>query len=290
MQRIMRKKVNAASTLLEVLEEGFPDSSRTTLRQMLQIGRVRVNGAVEKNARRALERGDAVEVTARPEVRLPPELTLLHEDDDVIVVIKAIGLLSVPTERNKESDTAQNYLNEYVRQKENGRIHVVHRLDRDTSGVMMFAKNFKAKEALKERFAEHDIDRIYVAVVEGKMNPPRGTIQSNLVERKDLKMVTVKHPHKNAKFAVTHYNTVESNRKYSMLEVTLETGRKNQIRTHLAEAGHPIIGDRLYGSEVNPIGRLALHAKLLGFDHPATGKHLTFEAPIPASFRKLFRS
>ena len=289
MRGIMRKKVNEASTLLDVLEAGFPDSSRTTLRQMLQIGRVRVNGAMEKNARRALEPGDAVEVTARPEVRLPPDLTLLHEDADIIVVIKAIGLLSVPTERNKETDTAQAYLNEYVKQKENGRIHVVHRLDRDTSGVMMFAKNFKAKEALKDKFAEHDIDRIYVAIVEGKMNPPRGTIQSNLVERKDLKMVTVKHPHKNAKFAVTHYETVQANRKYSMLEVTLETGRKNQIRTHLAESGHPIIGDRLYGSEINPIGRLGLHAKLLGFDHPTTGKHLTFTAPVPESFKKLLK-
>ena len=284
----MRKKtVSGPQTLLDVLSSGFPDSSKTTLRKMLQIGRVRVNGAVEKNARRPLDSGDAVEVTDRPEVTLPPELTLLHEDSDVIVVIKSTGLLSVPTERNKEADTAEAYLRDYLWAKEEGRIHVVHRLDRDTSGVMMFAKNFKAKEKLKDKFAEHDIDRVYVAVIEGKMSPARGTIESNLVERKDLKMVTVNHPHKHAKLAVTHYKTIESSRKFSMLEVTLETGRKNQIRAHLSESGHPIVGDKLYGSEINPIGRLALHAKLLGFDHPSTGKRMTFTAPIPPAFKKL---
>lgn len=274
-------------TLLDALASMFPDSSKTTLRQMLQTGRVRVNAEIEKNARRELEESDVVQVGSRPsKVTLPPELTILHEDEDLIVVVKANGLLTVATEREKET-TAQAYLNQYLRQKGEDRIHVVHRLDRETSGVMMFAKNFPAREKLKDLFAAHDIDRVYVAVVEGRLNPPQGTIQSNLLEKKDLRMVSVGH-HADAKLAITHYRTIETKGAYSMLEVTLETGRKNQIRAHLSEAGHPVVGDRLYGSEQNPIGRLGLHAELLGFDHPATGKHMTFTAPIPAAFRKLF--
>jgi RluA family pseudouridine synthase len=276
-----------AATLLDILAEVFPDSSRTTLRQMLQGKRVRVNGEPEIDAKRKLSRGDEVVVLSRAEaVTLPSSLTLLHEDDDVIVVIKANGLLTVATECEEENN-AQAILNEYLRQKGGGRIHVVHRLDRETSGVLVFAKNFKAREALKERFAAHDIDRIYVAIIEGKIDPPHGTIQSNLLERPNLRMESVKR-HPEAKVSITHYRTVETSRAYSMLEVTLETGRKNQIRTHLSEKGHPIVGDQFYGSTINPLGRLGLHAKLLGFEHPTTGKRMTFTAPIPRGFRELF--
>src|SRR5712691_5366306 len=265
----------------------YPDSSRTTLRQMLRSGRVRVNGEPEIDAKRTLSAGDDVRVLSRAEaVTLPSSLTLLHEDDDVIVVIKANGILTVATEREQENN-AQAILNEYLREKGGGRIHVVHRLDRETSGVLVFAKNFKAREALKEKFAEHEIDRVYVAIIEGKINPPRGTIQSNLLERPNLRMESVKR-HPEAKLSVTHYRTVSTSGAYSMLEVTLETGRKNQIRAHLSEAGHPIVGDQFYGSEVNPLGRLGLHAERLGFDHPTTGKRMTFTAPLPQAFRDLF--
>ena len=283
----MQETVSAATALLEFLTRLFPDSSRTTLRQMLQAGRVRVNGEAEIDAKRALVTGDEVAVLSRAEaVTLPATLSLLHEDDDIIVVIKANGLLTIATAREKE-DTAQAYLSEYMRQKSGGRIHVVHRLDRETSGVMVFAKNFKAREMLKEKFAAHDIDRVYVAIIEGRMQPAAGTIQSNLLERPSLRMESVKR-HPEAKLSITHYKTAEVSNAYSMLEVTLETGRKNQIRAHLSEAGHPIAGDRFYGSTINPLGRLGLHAKLLGFDHPTTGKHMKFTAPIPHVFRTLF--
>src|SRR6185503_17395499 len=126
------------------------------------------------------------------------------------------------------------------------RIHVVHRLDRETSGVLVFAKHFEARETLKERFAAHDVDRVYVAMIEGEMKPARGTIRSHLRERRDLRMESV-DAHPDAKLAVTHYRTIQSGNGHSMLEITLETGRKNQIRTHPAEAGHPVVGDRLYG-------------------------------------------
>jgi 23S rRNA-/tRNA-specific pseudouridylate synthase len=130
------------------------------------------------------------------------------------------------------------------------------------------------------------VERVYIAIVEGELSPPGGTIRSYLRERKDLRMESVE-AHPDAKLAVTHYRTIASNGRYSMLEVRLETGRKNQIRTHFAEAGHPVVGDRMYGSTVNPLGRLGLHAKILGFDHPATGKKLVFTVPVPKSFTSL---
>lgn len=280
----MRKTLTEPGPLLDALARIFPDSSKTTLRQMLQSGRVRVNGEVEKNARRALESGDAIDLAQKSvQVALPPELAILHEDAAVIVVLKSHGLLTVATERERET-TAQAYLNVYLKEKGEERIHVVHRLDRETSGVLVFAKTFEAREALKEKFAVHAVDRVYVAVIEGEMNPPSGTIRSYLRERRDLKMESV-DAHPDAKLAVTHYRTIETNGSYSILEIRLETGRKNQIRTHLAEAGHPVVGDRMYGSTVNPLGRLGLHAKLLGFDHPTTGKRMVFTAPLPKGFR-----
>jgi 23S rRNA pseudouridine1911/1915/1917 synthase len=223
------------------------------------------------------------------QVPLPAELSILHEDEDVIVVFKAHGLLTVATERERDT-TAQAYLNEYLRLQGGGRIHVVHRLDRETSGVMVFARSLEAREALKERFAAHDVDRVYVAVIEGTIQPERGTIESHLRERRDLRMESVAVRGalpEGVKHAVTHYRTIASNGTYSMLEITLETGRKNQIRTHLSDKDHPVVGDRMYGSTVNPLGRLGLHAKLLGFDHPRSGKRLVFTVPIPKSFRQL---
>ena len=279
----MKLVVPAAQSLLDALAVLYPDSTKTTLRQMLQSGRVRVNGQVEKNARRELDEGELVEVGQKSvQPALPPGLAILHEDDDVIVVLKSHGLLTVATERERET-TAQAYLNAYLKEKGGERIHVVHRIDRETSGVLVFAKNFAAREALKEKFAAHDVERVYVAVIEGEMDPPRGTIRSHLRERKDLRMESV-DAHPDAKLAVTHYRTIETNGRYSMLEIRLETGRKNQIRTHLAEAGHPVVGDRMYGSTVNPLGRLGLHAKILGFDHPVSTKRLVFTAPGPKSF------
>jgi 23S rRNA pseudouridine1911/1915/1917 synthase len=283
----VRQTVRDAAALLDALAVLFPDSSRTTLRQMLQTGRVRVNSEVEKNAKRELIRGDVIDIGEKSStIALPPGLAIVHEDDDVIVVLKGNGLLTVATERERET-TAQAYLNAYLKAKgERERIHVVHRLDRETSGVLVFAKHLDAREALKNLFAAHDVERVYIAIIEGAIDPPRGTIRSYIRERRDLRMESVE-AHPDAKLAVTHYRTLKTNARYTMLEITLETGRKNQIRTHLSEAGHPVIGDRLYGSTINPIARLGLHAKLLGFAHPSTGKKMVFTAPVPDSFVKL---
>jgi 23S rRNA pseudouridine1911/1915/1917 synthase len=274
--------------LLEALAQLYPDSSRTTLRQLLQNGRVRVNGETEKDAKRILDPDEILEVFAKSDQRvLPPGIAILHEDRDIIVILKSQGLLTVATEREREA-TAQAYLNAYLGSAGEDRVQVVHRLDRETSGVLVFAKNFFARERLKEQFMIHSVERIYIAVIEGAIEPPEGTIESELFEQRDLKMVSVDF-HSDAKHAVTHYRTIGTKGAYSMLEVTLETGRKNQIRAHLSEAGHPVAGDKMYGAKTNPLGRLGLHAKLLGFDHPTSGKHLVFTAALPKSFREVLR-
>ncbi len=284
----MRRIVAARAVLIDELQSLFPDSSKTTLRQMLAGSRVHVNGDLEKNARTELDPGDLIEVAGKATRRDFPEgLSILHEDTDVIVVLKANGLLTIATEREREA-TAQAYLNTYLGSRGEDRVHVVHRLDRETSGVLVFAKNFHARERLKEQFMEHSADRLYVGVIEGAIEPGDGTIRSNLLERRDLKMVSVES-HPDSKYAVTHYRTVAVKGPYAMLEVTLETGRKNQIRAHLSEKGHPVVGDIMYGSTQNPLGRLGLHAKLLGFNHPTSGERLTFTSPVPTSFRSLFR-
>lgn len=282
----MRTRVEDPIPLLDYLQSVFPESSRTTLRNMLQSGRVRVNGAVEKSPRRQLASRDIVDVGPRATQLLPEVLSILHEDDDLIVVNKDVGLLTVATPYEREQ-TAQALLNGYLRSKRIvDRIHVVHRLDRDTSGVLVFARSYPVREALKEQFARHDIERVYVAIIEGAMPQPSGTIRSYLREDRDLTVRSVPGSD-GGKLAVTHYKTVERGSRYSRVEVRLETGRKNQIRAHLSEAGHPVVGDRRYGATSSPLGRLGLHAAVLGFVHPTTNRKLRFEAPLPEVFRKL---
>jgi 23S rRNA pseudouridine1911/1915/1917 synthase len=254
---------------------------------MLQDDRVRVNGAPERDAKRSVGDGERVDVASRPSRPLDPRVRILFEDDDVIVIDKAAGLLTIAT-NDVRYETAEGFLNVYAGAPA-GRmtIHHVHRLDRDTSGVLVFAKNTYVRERLQERFAVHDIDRVYVAIVYGKLREPAGTFRSLLAEDRDLRVRSVSDPAE-GKEAITHYRTTASGRRYSILDVTLETGRRNQIRVQLAEAGHPVLGDTMYGRGFDPeFPRLALHARQLGFIHPRSGKRMTFVADVPRLFREL---
>lgn len=273
-------------TLLEVLEQRFPDSSKTTIRRMLQSDRVRVNGAPERDAKRPIAAGDRVEIAAKSE-RLDPRIRILFEDVDLIVVDKAEGLLTVPSAEVRH-ETAETFLDAYLGGRlGETRVHHVHRLDRDTSGVLVFAKNTYVRDRLQELFAAHDIGRGYVAVVHGRLREPAGTFRSFVAEDGDLRVRSVADPAQ-GKEAITHYRTIASGPRYSMLEVMLETGRRNQIRVHLAEAGHPVVGDTMYGKGFDDeLGRLGLHAKHLGFVHPRSGKKMAFTADVPRSFRAL---
>jgi len=254
-------------TLLDLLQRRFPDSSKTTLRQMLQSDRVRVNGAVERDAKRVIGDDDRVDIASRSAV-LDPRVRILFEDDDLIVINKASGLNSVAPGENAEA-----ILNAYRP------VHVVHRLDRDTSGVLVFAKNAFIRDRLQELFAAHDIERIYIAIVHGALKPPAGTFRSFLAEDRELRVQSASE----GKEAITHYRTTAKGKRYSILELTLETGRRNQIRVHLSEAGHPVLGDTMYGRR-DDFPRLALHAKTLGFVHPRSGKKVKFEAAVPREF------
>jgi RluA family pseudouridine synthase len=269
------------STLLDVLQARLPDSSKTTLRGLLKSDRVRVNGSPERDAKRVIASDDRVEIAGRSE-RIDPRVRILFEDADLIVIEKAEGLLTVPSEVVLH-ETAETFLSKYA----GAEVHHVHRLDRDTSGVVVFAKNTWIRDRLQELFAAHAIERVYVAVVHGKLREATGTFRSFLAEDRNQRVRSVADPAE-GKEAITHYRTVASGRRYSMLELTLETGRRNQIRVHLSEAGHPVVGDTMYGKgREDEFGRLALHAKHLGFVHPRTGEPVAFTTELPRAFREL---
>jgi RluA family pseudouridine synthase len=218
----------------------------------------------------------------------PKGLSILFEDNDIMVVDKVNGLLTVGTERDK-NNTAHFLLNEYVKKgnhKSRNRVFIVHRLDRDTSGLLVFAKNEKAKNYLQENW--QSFAKKYVAVVHGKLNEKEGEITSYLAENKQFMVYSVKDESK-GKFAKTGYKVLKENQNYSLVEVTLFTGRKNQIRVHFADKGHSIVGDKVYGKIDKTIKRLGLHSQYLKLQHPTTHKELTFETDIPRYFQDLVK-
>jgi len=216
----------------------------------------------------------------------PRGLSILYEDHDILVVNKMSGLLTVSTEKVREN-TAYYLLNTYVRkgnQKSRNRVFIVHRLDRDSSGAIVFAKNENAKRYLQKEW--HGFKKKYYAVVHGTLPEKEGVITSYLAENNSYKMYSVQDP-KQGKLAKTAYKVLKENKKFSLLEINLLTGRKNQIRVHLSDAGCPVAGDGVYGEKKKGIKRLALHATSLTILHPHTKEKMTFEAKVPAYFKTL---
>jgi 23S rRNA pseudouridine1911/1915/1917 synthase len=208
---------------------------------------------------------------------------LLFEDDELIVVEKPCGLLSIAT-AGERSKTLYAVLFDYVKRKRPAeKIFIVHRLDRDASGLLVFAKKESAKRYIQQQFKNHSASRKYVALVEGRLRHDCETIQSFLTENAAHRVYSVNDPRK-GKLAVTHLKVLKRSSQTTLIEVRLESGRKHQIRVHLADCGHPILGDKIYGSRMNPIRRLALHAGSLSFVHPQTGERLHFESACPSSF------
>ena len=217
----------------------------------------------------------------------PEGLTILHEDQDIIVIDKSAGLLAVKANYEKHR-TAHRILTDYIRKGSavsTRQVFVVHRLDRETSGVMVFAKSYKAMESLKRQWG--GVAKKYIAVVHGVPAEKSGTITSYLSENDDYEVSSVKDPEK-GKPATTKFKVIKESKKFSLLEIDLLTGRKNQIRVHLAEYGHPIVNDVKYGRRGRTGGRLALHSWTLSFNHPHSGKRLTFEAEVPGYFETFF--
>ncbi|AIQ22524.1 MULTISPECIES: RluA family pseudouridine synthase [unclassified Paenibacillus] len=279
--------VNEPSELLPFLLIHITGRGRNAIKSILSRGQVAVNGKVVTQHNFQLHPGQTVTIDQEKPVQVAEMigLTIVHEDDDLIIIQKDAGLLSIATAEENEL-TAYRQLMEHVRiSNPKNRIFVVHRLDRDTSGVMMFAKSERIQQALQTTWKDTVKERSYVALVEGAVKRPEGTVSSWLKETSTLKMYSSPHEG-DGLHAITHYKLIQANRHFSLLEVKLETGRKNQIRVHMADIGHPIAGDKKYGAETKTVGRLGLHARVLSFIHPTTGELMTFESPIPKTFLK----
>lgn len=214
---------------------------------------------------------------------------IVYEDKDLVVIEKSEGILSMPATAKQYS--AKQVLDEYFLKRHfKCTAHTVHRLDRETSGLMMYAKNLEIAKILEDNWHDIVFDRRYVAVVSGEMEREGGTIESWLKDNKAFITYSSDTDPGGGKFSVTHYHTLQTSPRYSLVELKLETGRKNQIRVHMQDIGHPVLGDKKYGDGNDPIGRLCLHAYRLDFYHPRTGEVMNFETPFPRDFMKLFNT
>ena len=258
--------------------------NRTRVKQLLRHGLVSVNGTSITRHDHAVRPGDNVTI-ARASAANPAhlEVAIVHEDDSLIAIDKPSGLLAVATETEK-LDTAFTRLAAALAARNAGRPFVVHRLDRETSGLLLFARSSEARDRLQQTWEA--VEKTYLAVVEGIPRPAEGTIENHLIEGKNLR-VCEGRPGGSAKHAVSHYRLLASRRAYSLVEVKLGTGRKHQIRVHLAGLGCPVIGDPDYGAKTNPARRLGLHAWKLAFDQPLTGQRLNLESPLPNALKRL---
>lgn len=288
--RVRTFEVSEAGELLAFLLTKLSHEGRNSIKSMLARGQVSVEGRIEKAYNYPLQPGNQVTVSKEKIAPKPrfAGLSILYEDDDLIVIQKEAGLLSISAPHDPDAITAYRQLMDHVRRENpTGRIFIVHRLDRDTSGVMMFAKSEKIQQALQNDWQEAVRERSYIALVEGTLRQTEGKVESWLKENKTLKMYSSQRPG-DGQHAVTHYKTLRTGNGFSLLEVRLETGRKNQIRVHMQDIGHPIVGDKKYGSRSRAIGRLGLHANVLSFVHPSTGETLRFESPIPKALLRPF--
>ena len=280
--------VKEQTEVLEFLFKVMPSKSRNAVKGILKRGQIVVNDKPTTQFDDILQPGDLVQIRTRVAsgVKLKG-IKILHEDDAVIVIDKDSGLLSMGSKKEKQM-TAYRQLMEYVQSiHPNNRVFIVHRLDRDTSGVMIFARSKMIQQRLQKAWTETVQERSYIALVEGVVKKD-GTITSWLTEDKTYMMHSSPKPNHGQK-AITHYKVLKTNRRFSLLKVNLDTGRKNQIRVHMQDLGHPIVGDKKYGSEINAINRLGLHANAIKFKHPESGKIMKFESEVPASFTRGFK-
>ena len=273
-------------TLAERLRALFPEASGRSLKQWLEAGRVTVDGQPCRDGRLELGSDAQVALGGRRRARFPGELALVHEDDALLVVVKPSGLLTIATERERER-TAYRLLWDYLAAKQaakpaakQARPFIVHRLDRETSGLLVFAKSEEVKRALQAQFEARTVERVYRALVEGRPAREQGTLESRLAEDRMLRVRSAER----GRVAITHYRVLAARRDGTVLELRLGTGRRHQIRVQLAEAGWPIVGDVAHGGPRGATGRLCLHATRLGFVHPATGAPVVFESAPPADW------
>lgn len=293
-------KVAEGGQLMDFLMAKMGGMARSSVKQLLGQRRVKVGNAIQTRHDYLLKAGDIVTVSSgRGNSQLThPKLRIVYEDDDLIVVNKQPGLLTVAATPGSSETTAYSILRAYVK-KQNARagIYVVHRLDRETSGLLVFARSEELQHYMRQYWRELVTERTYIALAEGVLSPREGKITTWLTEDKRNAVVYSSPVDDGGDIAITNYKTLRvsgqnsefSSQIYSLVELHLETGRTNQIRVHLASKGCPVVGDRKYGhgNESSPIDRLCLHAKVLAFIHPVTEKTVRFESPVPKEFNRV---
>jgi 23S rRNA pseudouridine1911/1915/1917 synthase len=268
--------------LIEFLKKMFSNLSKNSVKSLLHNEKVFVNGNMTTKYNYELNAGDIVEIREK----VAKNIDIIYEDKDIIVINKPSGLLTVATEKEKNK-TAYHLVMEYLKKKnKNNRIFIIHRLDKDTSGIIMFAKNERAKHLYQDNWNDIVKKRCYYAVIDGKMENKEGTIKSYLKENGNM-VYSVKD--RSGKLAITEYKVLKERKNISLLDINLKTGRKNQIRVHMKENKTPILGDLKYGEKSKLINRLALHAYKLELVNPVTKKLLTFEINMPNEFKMLFK-
>lgn len=265
---------------LEALRKIYPDSSRRTLQNWLKNGRFCVDGRPLKREDALLTDGQKIQCKDTFKAPKVPGLKILYEDRHIIVIDKPVGLLSVPLDDGLTKRHALGLLRQHC---ETDQIFAVHRIDRGTSGILLFARGKESEKYFDELFERHDVLREYFAIVEGRVKDDQGTWQCNLLELPSYHVIDSPE----GKEAITHYSVIRRSAKYTYLKLRLETGRKHQIRVHCQMAGHPVLGDERYGSVENPLKRLCLHACTLGFKHPFSKKEVKFTSPLPGIFQAL---
>ncbi len=289
--KIIYYTVKEPTELMKFLIGIFPEKSRTAIKSLLTNKQISIENRAVTLYNHPLEPGMRVGFSTEKvqrEVKLKG-ITIIYEDTYLIVIKKESGLLSIATDKEKEM-TAYSYLSDYVKEQDpDNQIYVLHRLDRETSGLMMYAKDYEAKRILQTDWQESVMERCYFAVVEGFVEKPSGTITSWLYENKNY-LVTSSPVENDGQKAITHFTVLKTSKNYSLLKIKLETGRKNQIRVHMQDIGHSVIGDKKYGATNNPINRLGLHAYMMEFKHPMTEKIMHFETPLPKEFDNIFKA
>lgn len=288
-KNIKQYTVNQETELLEFLFKTFPGQSRNSVKSLLGSHRVSIDGAPVTQFNFKLYPGDTIIISNTPiRKKTRSNLPIIYEDNELIVINKPSKLLSVPSD-NEKGSTAFRMVNDYLQQKDkHNRAFIVHRLDEDTSGVLMFAKTAQMAKALTDGDNWNNLvkKRGYYAIIEGQLENKQGTITSYLKKNAQNMMYSSKKKG-DGQCAITNYKIIQENKLYSLADVDIKTGRKNQIRVHFGDLGHFIIGDDKYGEPSNPIKRLGLHAYELDIIHPFNGKLMKFKAPMPKEFSTL---
>lgn len=281
--------VTHESELMAFLIEQLPNKNRNNIKSLLTNEQIEVDGKVQTRYNVRLKVGSTLKIKweRSPVTKSFRGFSIVFEDEHLIVIDKHAGILSVAS-RSEREYTAYSFLSKHVKtQDPENKIFIVHRLDRDTSGLMVFAKSTNVQHLMQDNWRDVVTERKYIAVAEGVIPVDEGEITSYLHENAAMVVYSDQNP-ENGKLAKTHFKVLKRTDNFTLLEIRLDTGRKNQIRVHLQEYGYPIIDDKKYGGTQNPINRLGLHAKALGFIHPITKRPMRFETPIPRKFTRLF--